>query len=419
MSRPAWASVPTQPDRHFVFVYFGGGWDNLIALDPRDPDVFTQERVSETGIELGYDELGVDEPLIQTDIGTFGTFIGRLADHTEKLAVLRGMTMGSVAHNSARRHALTGFLPAGTSVRRSSLSTILASHLGSENPIPNLSIGVDCFNLDQPMWANALQANNIETLYSALAKGDLDLEEPTRDALETFFAKQMARTTHQREEEIYANRLLSRELINRDLAQYFNFDSSESQTVMRKEHYGISDNIYGKSGEMAFIAAQALTNRISRCVTLDISPNLDAHQKDRWTNDHGPDIQQGFDAVALLMEDLAASPYDSTSSWLDHTTIWCFSEFGRGSLRNINGGRDHSLINGMILMGAGIRGGQVIGASSDIGMQAQAVDLATGLVHESGELLTNNHIARSLLHSIGFEDDIGDYRADPILALLQ
>ena len=45
--------------------------------------------------------------------------------------------------------------------------------------------------------------------------------------------------------------------------------------------------------------------------------------------------------------------------------------------------------------------------------------VATGLVHESGELLTNNHIARSLLHSIGFEDDIGDYRADPILALLQ
>ena len=40
-------------------------------------------------------------------------------------------------------------------------------------------------------------------------------------------------------------------------------------------------------------------------------------------------------------------------------------------------------------------------------------------LHESGELLTNNHIARSLLHSIGIEEDLGDYRAEPILAMLE
>ena len=154
-------------------------------------------------------------------------------------------------------------------------------------------------------------------------------------------------------------------------------------------------------------------------VSIDIAQSLDAHQGEIWENDHGPRIQQGCDAVALLMEDLASTPYDSSSSWLDHTTIWCFSEFGRTALKNNNGGRDHSLINSMMLMGAGIKGGQVIGASSDIGKQAQPVDLSTGLVHESGELLTNNHIARSLLHSIGIEEDLGDYRANPILALLE
>ena len=95
--------------------------------------------------------------------------------------------MGSVAHNSARRHALTGFLPAGTSVRRSSLSTVLAAHLGSSNPIPNLSLGVDTFNLDQPMWANAFQAKNIDDLFSGLNKAPEDLKEPSRDALEAFF----------------------------------------------------------------------------------------------------------------------------------------------------------------------------------------------------------------------------------------
>ena len=149
-----------------------------------------------------------------------------------------------------------------------------------------------------------------------------------------------------------------------------------------------------------------------------MTPSLDAHQKDRWTDDHGPDIQNGLNALARLMEDLSSTPYNSTSSWMDHTTIMCFSEFGRGALRNINGGRDHSLINSMLLMGAGIKGGQIIGASSDVGMQAQGVDLATGQLDAEGALITNNHVARTLMQSIGIEEDVGDYREEPISALL-
>ena len=34
-------STPTITDRYFVFAYFSGGWDCLLGLDPRDPDIFT------------------------------------------------------------------------------------------------------------------------------------------------------------------------------------------------------------------------------------------------------------------------------------------------------------------------------------------------------------------------------------------
>ena len=73
----------------------------------------------------------------------------------------------------------------------------------------------------------------------------------------------------------------------------------------------------------------------------------------------------------------------------------------------------------MLLLGGDIQGGQVIGASSDLGMEAQAVDLNTGNVSASGELIGNNHIARTLLHSVGVEDDVGDFRVSPLLALLR
>ena len=73
----------------------------------------------------------------------------------------------------------------------------------------------------------------------------------------------------------------------------------------------------------------------------------------------------------------------------------------------------------MLLLGGQIQGGQVIGQSSEVNMLSQPVDLVTGSLSSSGDLIGNNHIARTLLHSIGVEGDLGDYRVDPILALLE
>ena len=159
------------------------------------------------------------------------------------------------------------------------------------------------------------------------------------------------------------------------------------------------------------MAAQALTKGVSRCVTIKVSDGLDTHQGAAWQNDHGPFLQEGFDSIAALVQYLSEVDYDPVpgNKWIDHTTIICFSEFGRGALLNSNGGRDHNLINSMLLMGGGIKGGQVIGATSDLGMQAQPIDLTTGVLDAGGEVIGNNHIARTLLHSIGVDDDIGDF----------
>jgi hypothetical protein len=45
--------------------------------------------------------------------------------------------------------------------------------------------------------------------------------------------------------------------------------------------------------------------------------------------------------------------------------------------------------------------------------------LLTGELSSAGELISNNHIARTLLHMIGIEDDVGDYRKGPVLAMLE
>ena len=71
----SWAGMPFRAfaqatdlapaDRCFVFVYFSGGWDQLLAFDPRDPDVFTADRITETRILPGYN-LFTDSSFPQT-----------------------------------------------------------------------------------------------------------------------------------------------------------------------------------------------------------------------------------------------------------------------------------------------------------------------------------------------------------------
>ena len=420
------AATPTVTDRYFVFAYFQGGWDMLLGLDPRSPDDFPTGRGADTGIEPAYDTVDNLDPanwLVDTDVPgmTFGPFIGDLAQHASRLAVVRGMTMGSVAHEVARRHAFTGVQPAGTSVRASSVATLLAALLGESEPIPNLVCGMPSFNLGHPSWASGLGTESVDDLYEALSPGATTVGEGQRAALEAFFANQESRTSSPRALDIYANRRTARSIVDLDIAATFDLSAASAEMRALREVFGVDSGTTGEGGPRALMAAQALTHGVSRCVSFEATGDLDTHAGAQWQSDHGPNLRAGFDSVAALATQLAATPFfgDAGDNWLDHTTIVCLSEFAREAALNSNGGRDHNLVNAMVLLGGGIRGGQIIGRTTDLGMQAQPVDLSTGTVAASGEVLTNEHIARSLLHSIGVEDDVADYRADPVLSLLE
>ena len=107
------------------------------------------------------------------------------------------------------------------------------------------------------------------------------------------------------------------------------------------------------------------------------------------------------------------------TSWLDHTVIVGFSEFSRTALLNPREGRDHSLTNACFVTGAKIKGGVVVGASTDVGLQPQGADLLTGAVDPMGTPPHPEHVLQTLLTIAGETHDEADLRVPPIQAILR
>jgi uncharacterized protein (DUF1501 family) len=202
-----------------------------------------------------------------------------------------------------------------------------------------------------------------------------------------------------------------------NLADRFNFARPEFAEL--RSMYGIN-NTRDSVELRGALAVQAVCSGMSRCVSVAVAGGLDTHF-DNWETDQGANQERGFGVVARMADDLAAREYKNTGrSWLDHTTIVGFSEFSRTPLLNANGGRDHSLTNACFLLGGGVRGGQVIGSSSDVGMQPMATDLNTGraVQPDAGEVILPEHVLQTLFHEVGITEERADLRVDPIRVLI-
>lgn len=426
----ALAGAPAS-DRRFIFCYFGGGWDVLLSLDPRDPNLFHAGNESETRILPGYDQLidnrgeGNDGSLVQVseDI-TFGPYFGSLTSHWQDIAVVRGMSMETLGHSGGRRRFITGKAVSGDVVRGSAATTALAAHFGSGEDIPQLSVGVESFNLDQAPWATALRVNSVPDLLAALRPDQSGLGDLEKRQIDQLLAEVAECPPAQRSDlwrRAEASRDGVRELVEAGLDQRFDFSATTPQMEALRDHYLIGGGANGMRSPEArgALAVTAVTEGVSRVVSINVAGGLDTHGAN-WQVDQGPRQERGFEIVARMIEDLKSREFENTGdSWFDHVTIVGFSEFSRTARLNAAGGRDHALMNGCFLAGAGIRGGQVIGRSSDVGMAPFPTNLVTGLPDEGGELVHPEHIHRALMHSAGVEEDVLDLRVDPLMALIE
>lgn len=422
---------PEAPTRHYVICAFAGGWDTLLSLDPRDPRAFpsTLESIDATGIQPAYELLprpGADIVRLPTAAGDtieVGPYFGQMARHIDDVAIVRGIDMETVAHPAGYRRFITGRPPSGTLARGSSGSTWLTARVARDELMPQLSLGVESYNVEQPQAATAIFANNNTDLLRLLRPDGTRFDPGVTAAIDAHIAAaadcgQAAASPAWSKAEF--GRRQAQTLVASGLWQQFDFNARGAPEIdaLRERFAGLG------TGPMrnAAVAYQALTRGISRVVCASMAGGtLDTHGPD-WITEQGPRQEAGWDALAALIDALKATEYGDGTSWFAHTTILVFSEFSRTPALNSISGRDHHIVTSCLLTGGAVRGGQVIGATSDVGMFAEPIDLATGRLDPGGEVLGPEHIWRTLFDEVGIPRGAAggpDFRVDGLGTLLR
>jgi uncharacterized protein (DUF1501 family) len=102
---------------------------------------------------------------------------------------------------------------------------------------------------------------------------------------------------------------------------------------------------------------------------------------------------------------------------LDETVFVVMSEMGRTPALNNGDGKDHWPYTSVLVMGPGLRGGRVIGATDEF-YYGERIDFETGDVYRNGRDLTVGNLGATLLSIAGV--DPGDFvpGVAPISAVL-
>ncbi|MCI0570235.1 MAG: DUF1501 domain-containing protein [Myxococcaceae bacterium] len=422
---PSEARAQAAPDGLLLVCYFAGGWDQLLALDPRDhtdprfAGSAPYERTG-TGIHPAYDQVTdaeVRQVLTTTPSGvqragnlSFGPAVTpSLMAHSADLALLRGVNMGTLTHEVGRRYFLTGKFPRGLSASGSSVSTVVAAAAGEAKDIPNLAIQTEGYNQGLAAYASPIQVNGYTDVLAVLRPDGTQLPAASAQLLADYQAVACEGAQldgPQAQASLYrASRQRARTMVQSGGYSLFDFGKSPPVPEVADLFTAMAMTSADASGVKgrAALAGQALARGYAQAVSVTLSSGLDDH--DDWGVNHATELRVGLDALGRLISFLKAAEYQGTgtSVW-SRTTLLVFSEFARTPLLNSRDGRDHHLCSSCMVAGPGIRGDVVVGASSDVKMAAQAIDPATGLVSDAGTggvPLRPADIHATLLQSMG------------------
>ena len=401
--------------RAVIFLFMAGGPSHLETFDPKPllNKLNGQPRPGEFG-EARYQFIKGGAKLLGTrrtfrKYGRSGIEVSDLFPHTarciDKLAVIRSCHGDMVVHSAAQYELFTGRVIPGYP----SMGSWLTYGLGSESDsLPSYVVIPDsrgALEAGQPMYGHGfLPAIYQPTMFRPGNRPVLNLGLPDGVTVEQRrktlrFIRELNQTTLSAEDEEFNARINAYDLafkMQTESPKLFDLSRESKET---QELYGIGSEPTNDYGRRCLLARKLVEEGVRFvCVVAGGGPgNLqwDAHQD--IEENHIRKAAETDKPVAGLLRDL------ERRGLLDSTLVLWGGEFGRSPEAESGKGRDHHNLGfSMWMAGGGIRGGQVVGATDDIGLKAvqnraHFRDLHATLLHQLGldqQRLTYPHLGR-------------------------
>lgn len=383
-------------DEHcFLFVYCEGGWDTTRVFTPMFDSPIASMEPDTTLLEVG----GI--PFV--DSNERPSVRRFFSDWSDQTAIISGLEVQSVTHERCQELILTG-------TSGDDWPSILGAHATAPMLMPHIILdGLGFTNRYTSQVVRIGDNDQLPDLLSgeALSLADTAILHPSAaaESLEDAFVRDRLA------------RLEGSAAVNEAVrAEYARVAQQHSELLglagvldLRTTDLGCERDLVSDANT----AFNCFELGISRCAMIRYqgwcSEGWDTHQNLELQSTNFEDLFSYLDGIMSALSDRGALS--------KRVTVVVFSEMGRAPQLNTWGGKDHWTFTSTMLMGAGIAGGQSLGAVDDYGI-GLAIDLDSGALSTSGEALSPAHLGATLLTLGGI--DAGEYTGGvpPIGALL-
>ena len=353
--RCAHADEGKAADKSAVFIFLHGGPTHLDTFDPK-PDAPAEYRGEFKPIPTTVPGMAVCE------------LLPKIARQADKFALLRSVAHNQAEHTLGQRFLTTGNPPT-PALQYPSYGSVVGKEYQSPPGVPpyiRLNFGYDVASAEttQPAGYLGVAYNPFKVngdpnargfsvralnLPDGLSRERIDARRGLLEGLDTTF----------REVEVKSQDLDGLDKFYRQAFEMLNSPKARAAFDLSKEPVRVRDRYGRHSFGQACLLARRLVEAGVRFVTINYG-SWDAHgQIFRALKQKLPELDSG---VAGLLEDLGSR------GLLEKTAVLMTGEFGRTPKVNGLAGRDHwSRALSVVMAGAGVKGGQVIGKTNDKG----------------------------------------------------
>lgn len=354
------------PARRLVWINMGGGWDILEITDPKP--------ASTSGIDMMYDWGAARNLVGGGPNDKIGRWLSNTAAIGQDVVVVRGLNMGTTSHMAGAVYMDTGVLSNSGNVNAASIPAIVASESAATIPIIQLNGGMDPL-IDRGLLSpvSVVRAQNLNlyrSMYPA-SKEALDQKQMLLNYLSASVERAKAKTGDY-------DRLKAVSSAQGKIQTQFADDVGSKLALTDADRAAFKVNaprtVNGGMMDAFALSLKLLKNNLVTCLNLGVG-GFDTHaNQERMMQP----VVESFDfLLAKFVTELKAA------NQLDNTLIVLYSDFGRTPKVNNNSGRDHWPVGGALMLGGGILGGRVVGATDD-NLRALSINKETGAAEANG-----------------------------------